>query len=264
MLNALERMFDRKKLMKRFAIIAALWACFSTPLLAFEINSMSDEERQIFREEVRAYLLSNPEVLIEAIGVLEQRQEAAADVGDEQLIAVNSAAIFDDTGSYVGGNLDGDIVMVEFLDYKCGFCKRAFPEVSELIRTDGNIRFIIKEFPILGEQSVLASRFAISVLQNADAETYAEVHDNLMAFRGEISTASLERLANTLGLDVPKIMEGMNADAVTAVIAENRALAQRIDINGTPGFVIGNQMVRGYMPLDGMRELISEIRLASQ
>ncbi len=250
--------------MKRFAIIAALWVCFSTPLLAFEINSMSEEERQIFREEVRAYLLDQPEVLIEAIGILEQRQEAAASVGDEELIAVNSAALFDDTGSYVGGNLDGDIVMVEFLDYKCGFCKRAHPEVTELIKSDANIRYIIKEFPILGEQSVLASRFAISVLQNSDAETYAAVHDNLMTFRGEISIASLERLANTLGLDVPEIMEGMESDAVTTIIAENRALAQRMDINGTPGFVIGNQMLRGYVPLDGMREVVAGVRLASQ
>lgn len=246
--------------MKRFSALFALWACLCTPVLAFDINDMTEVERQIFRDEIRAYLLENPEVLIEAINVLESRQAGAQETNDQALVATNAQDLYSDGHSYVGGNPDGDVTVVEFLDYRCGFCKKAHPEVAELIRSDGNIRYIVKEFPILGDQSVLASRFAISVLQNADAESYEIVHDNLMAFRGDISVKSLERLAKKLGLDVGAIMGGMNAPSVDAVIAENHALGQRMQISGTPSFVMGDQMLRGYVPLDGMRDVIASVR----
>jgi protein-disulfide isomerase len=150
--------------------------------------------------------------------------------------------------------------MVEFLDYRCGYCKRAHPEVTKLIKTDGNIRYIIKELPILGEQSVSASRFAISTQQIAGDEAYAKVHDNLMTFRGDISDTSLRRLANDMGLDADAIMEGMNSDTVSDIIAANHALAQIMQINGTPSFVMGDQMLRGYVPYDTMLEIVAELR----
>ena len=248
----------------RYLAAAALWAVLSTPLSAFEINTMTAEEREIFRQEVRAYLLENPEVLMEAIAVLEQRQASLEAVNDAQLVASNADALFSDGYSFVGGNPDGDVVIVEFLDYRCGFCRRSHPEVAELISTDGNIRYIVKEFPILGEESVLASRFAISVLQNVDAATYEKVHNALMTFRGNINNASLARLAEQLNLDVEQIFLAMQSNAVSTVIAENRALAQRMQINGTPGFVFGDQIVRGYVPLVGMQKLVADIRLASR
>ncbi|MGR3291110.1 MAG: DsbA family protein [Paracoccaceae bacterium] len=249
---------------KRIAIACAVLVGLTASAAAFEINSMSQEEREIFRQEVRAYLLESPEVLMEAIAILEQRQSTAAAVSDIELVAANADALFSDGYSFVGGNPDGDILMVEFLDYRCAFCKRAHPAVTELIKTDGKIKYIIKEYPILGDQSVLASRFAISVLQNAGDESYAAVHDALMTFRGEISTNSLESLATKLDLNVAQIMDGMNSDAISSIIAENRALAQRMQINGTPGFVIGNQMVRGFMPLNEMQQLVADVRLVSR
>ena len=183
--------------MNKFAglFIALFW--FATPVQSFELNAMSDEERKIFREEVRAYLLESPEVLMEAIAVLEQRQAGDQASNDSALVASHAEPLFNDGFSYVGGNPDGDIVMVEFQDYKCGFCKRAHPEVAELVRSDGNIKLIIKEYPILGEQSLLAARFAVSVLHNTDPETYAKVNDALMSFRGEVTSASLERLSGS-------------------------------------------------------------------
>ncbi|MEE9389284.1 MAG: DsbA family protein [Paracoccaceae bacterium] len=250
--------------MKYFSAAFTLLFLLSAQAQAFEINTMTPEERAIFRQEVRSYLLESPEVLMEAIAVLEQRQATANAVSDVELIANNTAALFTDAGSFEGGNPEGDIVMVEFLDYRCGFCKRAHPEVVELIRADGNIKLIVKEFPILGEQSVLASRFAISVLQNADADTYEIVHDELMAFRGDITVQSLERLANELNLETATIMGAMQSDNVSNVIAENRALAVRLQINGTPAFIMGNQLMRGYVPLDGMQKIVADLRLASR
>ncbi|MGR3659704.1 MAG: DsbA family protein [Paracoccaceae bacterium] len=246
--------------MKRFAVIAAFTTLLASPVAALDLETMSDAERQVFRAEVRAYLLENPEVLMEAIAVLEQRQSEQKVVDDTTLVQINAEALFNDEDSYVGGNPDGDITMVEFLDYRCGYCKRAHPEVTKLIKTDGNIRYIIKEFPILGDQSVLASRFAISTRQNAGDEAYAKVHDALMTFRGDISDTSLRRLATDLGLDADMILDGMNSDEVSAIISANHALGQIMQINGTPSFIVGDQMLRGYVPYDSMMEIVAELR----
>jgi len=246
--------------MNHFALVATLTACLASPVSATDLASMNDAERQAFRNEVRAYLLENPEVLMEAIAVLEQRQASDQSQGDATLVQVDSDALFNDDMSYVGGNPEGDITVVEFLDYRCGFCKRAHPEVTALVSGDGNIRYIIKEFPILGEQSVLASRFAISTLQNAGPDAYAKVHDNLMTFRGDFSEKSLRRLAKDLNLDDDVIIDAMDSEAVTDVIAANHALGQRMQINGTPSFVMGDQMLRGYVPLADMLEIVAELR----
>ncbi len=239
---------------------AAFAATIAAPAAAFDISDMTEGERADFREEIRAYLLDNPEVLMEAIGVLEARQAEAQEQGDVALVQVNAADIFEDDHSWVGGNLEGDLTIVEFMDYRCGYCRQAFPEVQELIESDGNIRYIVKEFPILGEQSVLASRFAISVKLNAGDEAYETIHNRMMTLRAEISEASLIALAEDAGLDADTIMEGMSAPEVEEIIAENRALAQRLRINGTPSFIFGDQMIRGYAPLPSMREIVKEER----
>ncbi len=249
-----------KKLLTATALVTGLAAVMATPLAAFEMNGMSDAERDAFRAEVRAYLLDNPEVLMEAIGVLEERQAAEAAAGDEELLATNAEAIFNDGYSWVGGNPEGDITIVEFLDYRCGYCKKAHPEVTELLASDGNIRYIVKELPILGEQSVLAARFAIAVLAVEGDEAYDEIHNDLMTFRGEFTEAALSALSEAKGYDTPGVFAAMNSPETKQVIDENRALAQRMNINGTPSFVFESQMVRGYVPLDGMMGIVAEVR----
>jgi len=239
---------------------AVLLMSLAIPAGATDLSSLTDAERQAFRDEVRTYLLDNPEVLMEAIGVLEKRQAEAQVGNDQALIQANADALFDDGYSFVGGNPEGDVTVVEFLDYQCGYCKKAHPEVTQLIEGDGNIRYIVKEFPILGDASVLASRFAISVKQVAGDDAYEQIHNELMTFRGQISTASLENLAESQNLDAAAIMAQMDSDAVSDVIAKNHALAQRMQVNGTPGFVIGDQMLRGYVPLDGMQQVVAQVR----
>lgn len=230
------------------------------PTLGLELDAMTDEERTIFREEVRSYLLENPEVLQEAIAILRQREQDAQTVADRAMAGANEAALFYDDHSFVGGNPDGDIRIVEFLDYRCGFCKRAHPEVVALIEGDPNIRYVIKELPILGEQSVLASRFAIATQLIAGDDAYKDVHDTLMEFQGDVTTQSLNRLGETLGLDTAAITVAMDSDEVSDIIRQNRALAQRLQISGTPTFVFENQMVRGYVELAEMEQLVEELR----
>ena len=249
--------------MKRTLFTGLAAALIASQTAAFDVSAMNDAERQAFRAEIRSYLMENPQVLMEAIGVLEERQAEAQAQGDVDLIATNSDAIFNDDHSWVSGNPDGDVVMVEFIDYRCGFCRRAHPEVTELVDTDGNIKLITKEFPILGEASVMASQFAIATLQKLGPEAYQKVNNALITMRADITPESLDRLGQELGLDTATIMPHMLSDEVQTVIAENRALAQRLQINGTPSFVLQDQMLRGYVPLAQMMALVDEKRTAN-
>ena len=241
-------------------LAAGLAAALPATAQDFDISDMTPEQREAFGAQVRDYLLENPQVIMEAVNALENRQAEQQAVADQQIVADNADALFRDGFSYVGGNPDGDITIVEFSDYRCGYCRRAFPEVEELIESDGNIRFIMKEFPILGEDSVTSSRFAIATLMEEGDEAYKAVHDALITLEGEPSEQVLRRLADTLGLDAEAIIARMSDEEVTRRIQETRELATRLQINGTPSFVFGDQMLRGYVPLDGMRQLVEQIR----
>lgn len=240
--------------------IALATACLALPAQALDLDSMSKAERETFRSEIRAYLLENPEVIMEAVAVLEQREAAAQQQSDVELVEQNREEIFNDGHSWVGGNLDGDVTLVEFIDYRCGYCKRAAPEIETLLEQDGNIRLVVKEFPILGEASVLASRFAIATLQIAGNDTYRDLHDALIAFNGDISEASLRRLSDGLGLETEAIFDHMDSPDVDQVIAENHQLAQKLQISGTPSFVMEDQMLRGFLPAEAMQQLAAQIR----
>ncbi|MCI2398068.1 DsbA family protein [Aliiroseovarius subalbicans] len=249
--------------MKRFGLALTVAAgLLAAPLAASDLTGLTDDERAAFRNEVRAYLLENPEVLMEAIEVLERRNAAEQVANDGALVAHNAEELFNDGFSHVTGNPDGDITMVEFVDYRCGYCRKAFPELKELIKTDGNIRVIYKEFPILGEESTLTSRFAISAQLLAGQEAYGQIHDAMMVMRGNATPETLVTLAGSLGLDGAAILDGMSNPRVDEIIGQNHLLAQRMQISGTPTFVMEDQLLRGYVPLDGMQQIVAELRAA--
>ena len=227
---------------------------------AFDVTAMTDKERAAFRAEIRAYLLDNPEVIFEAVDVYEKRQQAAQAGDDIALINAHAKALFDDGYSWVGGNPEGAFALVEFIDYRCGYCRRAHPEVAQLIESDGDIRLIVKELPILGEDSVRASRFAIAVRMEAGAEAYKSAHDRLITMRAGASNRALRALADDLDLDTATIFATMDSDVVSAEIRANRVLAQNLKINGTPAFVFETQMLRGYAPLDQMQGIVARVR----
>ncbi|RYH02981.1 DsbA family protein [Salipiger sp. IMCC34102] len=247
--------------MRPFSAALALTFALALPAQAqTDVTGMTDAERDAFRTEVRDYLMENPEVLMEAIGVLQDREAMAQADADAQMLADQRDALVDDGFSYVGGNPQGDITVVEFMDYRCGYCKRAFPEVEQLLAEDGNIRLIVKEFPILGEESVIASRFAIATKMIEGDGAYKMVHDTLMGINGTLDVETLTRLGNTLGLDTDAIVAAMDSEEVTQIIADNRDLGQALAISGTPTFVIEDQMVRGYVPAADMAALIEDLR----
>ncbi|MEZ5751054.1 MAG: DsbA family protein [Paracoccaceae bacterium] len=245
------------------AAATALSLCLAGPALA-QSMTMTDAERAAFRAEVRAFLMENPEVIFEAAAEYERRSAQAQADMDNALVEINAETIFNDGHSWVGGNPDGDLILVEFMDYRCSYCRRAQPEVSGFLGNDGNVRLVIKEFPILGPQSDVMSRFAIAVQQNGTPEAYEAVHDRLMAWNGEIGEADMRALAAEVGVDADTVITAMRGEAVNAVIAANRDLAQRLQISGTPTFVLGDgsqgELLRGLLPAPEMATIAARLR----
>ncbi len=252
--------FERFPAMKSCLIGSVFAGVLALPTFAMDLTELTDAERAQFRAEVRAYLMENPEVIMEAVELLQNREAEQAAQADLTLVSDNAAALFDDGYSWVGGNPEGDITLVEFLDYRCGYCKRAHNEVAKLLETDGNIRLIVKEFPILGEQSVIASRFAVATKQIAGDDSYKAMNDALMAYNGDVTLPALRRMAETFGLDSAAIEAHMESDEVTREIATTRALAQQMRITGTPTFVMQDEMLRGYLPYDQLKAMVEEKR----
>ncbi|WP_407493170.1 DsbA family protein [Pseudooceanicola sp. MF1-13] len=238
----------------------ALIGLMAAPVQAFDLTNMTEDERQIFRDEVRQYLMDNPQVIMDAVAVLEERNAANQENADLRMVEDNSDAIFNDGYSWVGGNPEGDVTVVEFLDYRCGYCRKAYEEVMELVEDDQNIRFIVKEFPILGQASLDSSRFAVATKLAAGDDAYEAMHDALMAYKGPTDTQALSRLADGLGLDSAAIVAKLDDEAVDGAIRSTHELAQTLQINGTPTFVFGDQMIRGYVPLKAMEQIVSEQR----
>ena len=247
----------------RLPQIAALLtsACLiAAPALAGGLGEMTDAERAAFRAEVRSYLIENPEVMVEVMTELQARQDKAASANEAQLLVTYKDDLFADSHSWVGGNPDGDITLVEFMDYRCGYCRKAYEEVEQLVKADGNIRLIFKEYPILGEDSTISSRFAIAVLQLHGNEAYKKAHDALITLRGKPDAPTLTKLAADLGFDGAEVVAKMGSDEVTAVIAKNQDLGSKMQISGTPTFVIQGSLLRGYVPLDGMQQIVANER----
>lgn len=247
----------------RSLFLSAFLALYASLGFAQSFTNMSDAERDEFGAAVRAYLLENPEVIMEAVAVLEQRQAEQAAVSDQQLVAQYADQLFNDGYSHIAGNPEGTLMMVEFTDYKCGYCKRAHGEVLQLLDANPDIRLVVKEYPILGEESILAARAAISVLINEGDEVYALFNDALMLENGPINEISLPLIAESAGADSAAMMEMINAELVTQIIRSNRTLGQQMDVSGTPTFVVANQMLRGYVPLAQMQMIVDEARAAS-
>ncbi|WP_323717134.1 DsbA family protein [Paracoccus aminovorans] len=248
--------------MKAILTAAALTAT-ALPAFAFDPADMNEAEKAAFGQAVREFLMANPEVLVESINVLEERRLADESKNDLLLVENNRDAIFNDGHSWVGGNPQGDVTLVEFIDYRCGVCKKVNPDLEKLISADGNIRWILKEFPILTQESDLAARFAVAVQQEAGPEAYKKAHDALMESRGPVNLESLTQLAGELGVDGKTVLNRMNTEEVSAVIRKNRQLAEQMSVMGTPTFIIEGEMLRG-MPADGLEGVIARARAAKQ
>lgn len=233
---------------------AALGLSIALPAAAQTAPSPADKEA--FGQAVRQYLLENPEVLLEAMEGLKAKQQLAEAEAFKKAFAERRKQIFEDADTPVGGNPKGDVTLVQFFDYRCGVCKQAFPIVTELVRSDRNIRVVYKEWPILGPDSTVAARAALAARQQ---DKYEPFHDALMAARN-VTEASVFETARRVGLDVERLRRDMQKPEVERTIRANFDLAEALTINGTPSFVIGNTLLRGARDLDTLRKVVADAR----
>ena len=226
------------------------------------LSDMTAAEREAFRSEVRAYLLEYPEVLMEAINILQARRKANTRPTDAALIAASSEQLYNDPNSWVGGNPDGDVTLVEFSDYRCGYFKKAHPELQELLQRDPNIRLVVKEWPILGPDSAAAARMAQAAL-DLDPAKFEALNDALMSFEGQLTEAAAYQIASGVGYDIAALKKRAASAEIEARIGDNYALARTLGLRGTPSFILGNQIIRGYVPVDQMQAAVAEARAAT-
>jgi protein-disulfide isomerase len=227
------------------------------PLSAAEELSAAQQER--IEAVVRDYILKNPEILIESLRRYEDKHRQASEEDAKKAIAANRDALEKNPTSPVAGNPQGDVTIVEFFDYRCGYCKKALLAVQELLKTDKNVRMVFKEFPILGPDSVIAARTALAVWKIAPAK-YLPFHLALMESRGELSEERVLEIAKKVGLDVEKLEAAKADPVIDATIERNHELARTLQINGTPAFVVAGRLVPGALDGKSLREMVVTAR----
>ena len=230
-----------------FLLIAA-------PLNAAEPASAPLDKKAI-EKVLRDVLLTNPEIVVEAIEAYRAKQEAdKANKARETLVSrrkeLNGGAM-----TPIGGNPIGTITVVEFFDYQCGYCKRVFPSILALMQSDKRIRYVFKELPILGPASMVASRAAIAAWK-IDKKKYLPFHTALMASRGRLSEGKILRIAEDSGIDPKELQKQMKEPEVYQELQNNLNLAQALNINGTPAFIIGNKIVPGAVSLEELKRMV--------
>ena len=214
------------------------------------------EQRKEIGAIVREYLLKNPKVLEEVSQELTKIREQEKEEQRDRVLISEKSSIFRSPYDFVLGDPNGDITVVEYFDYNCGWCKRALNEVVKLTQGDPKVRVVMKEFPIFGEDSEFAARAALaSVAQNK----YWEFHTALMKAK-RVTKANTFDIAASVGIDVAALEKEMQDPKYEKAIAENGRIAQALGMQGTPGFIIDNRVNYGYLPADGLKQIVADVR----
>lgn len=246
--------FSLKSLLTVSAI--ALTASFATIQPA---AALDDQQKKEIGDFIKEYLVEHPEVLLDAQAALEKKQDEARIAQSAQVITQNKDAIFNSKDDMAIGNPKGDITVVEFFDYNCTYCRHALGDMDKLLQQDKNVRFVLKEFPILGQDSVAASRVS-SAFRLLAPEKYAEFHHKLLGSDGRASEDTAIDVATSLGVSEAAIRAEMAKAPNTDMIKATYQLASDLNVTGTPAYVIGNEMVSGAIGLDAIKEKIANVR----
>jgi protein-disulfide isomerase len=216
----------------------------------------AEQEKRI-KDMVREYILANPEIILEAVQTLRQRQAEAQRKAAEEALKTRRDELQGAKDLPVAGNPNGDVTIVEFMDYRCGYCKGVKPTLDEVVRADGKVRVVLKEFPILGPASRTASMAAIAANKQGK---YLAFHNALMAYPNNLTDDVIFTLARQVGLDVAKLKEDMKSPEVQELIARTKKLAEDLNINGTPAFIIGDEIVPGAINADEFKARLAAAR----
>ncbi|MDF1750747.1 MAG: DsbA family protein [Alphaproteobacteria bacterium] len=220
-------------------------------------DAIDPAERQRIESIVHDYLMANPQVILDAIRSMEERQQALVEQKRADIIAQLVPTLSASPMTPAFGADDSDVILVEFFDYQCGYCKRLFPGLQETMAKDPKLKVIFAELPILGPASLVASRAALA---SQEQGKYMEFHDAMMGYQGQLSDKIIFDMADEVGLDVEKLKEDMNAPKVLQYLAMVRSLSESMDIRGTPAMVIGKEFIGGYIPTEKLQEIIDQAR----
>jgi protein-disulfide isomerase len=243
----------------RVAILLGGALALAAPALTpAQAQSFSSDQRQEIEKIVKEYLLAHPEVMQDVMTELEKHQQAAEAEKHKNAVAANNATLFSSPHQVVLGNPHGNVTMVEFFDYNCGYCKRAMSDMLDLLKTNTNLKFVLKEFPVLGQGSVEAAHVAVAArMQDASGKKYLEFHQKLLGGRGAADKARALAVARDVGFDMGRIEKDMNSDEVKKTIDESMKLAEALGVNGTPSYVVGNEVVVGAVGLDALKDKLA-------
>ena len=236
----------------------AVAACLATVLSGLVAAGAADEKaltQQEIEKIVRDYLLREPEVLAEALGQLQQRRSAAAAIKAKQVVRDHQQALFSDPTSPVEGNAQGTIAIVEFFDYRCVHCRHVAATIDRLVTSNASVRVIYKNFPVLGEPSVLAARAAVAAQQQGG---WAKLHRAMLAFQGDFTVENILTMGKSVGLDADRLKTDMMSPATQKSLRENMTLATVLGLDATPSFVIGDRVIRGALSPEAFQAIIGE------
>ena len=243
--------------MKNCISMMAMALFLALPLQAAAQDISEDRVRELVLETIR----ENPEIVMEAVAILEARQAEAQAASQAEVLSRERDTLERDPNAPVLGNPEGDVTVVEFFDYNCPYCRRAKPEIEALLAADPDVRLVYREWPILGEGSVFAARAALAAREQG---LYEDFHWALMGMSGRAEESSVLRIAEDIGLDVAQLRRDMEAPEIDAHIETSMRLAQVLGITGTPSFVIGDALVPGVVDVEQLSSLVSDAREPEQ
>lgn len=237
--------------------LGVLVALAAAPLQATE---MTADQRKAIEAIVRETIVNNPEILQEALIELEKRQQQAQKTAQVAALSSEKAALFSSPHHAVVGNPNGDVTLIEFFDYNCGYCKRALTDMTELAKSDPKLRIVLKDFPVLGPDSIEASKAALAARQQLKGDKYFDFHSRLMSSKGRIGKERALAVAKEMGLDAGKLAKDMEAPEVQAAIEEAVRLGDKLGLTGTPSFIVGDEVVSGAVGVNPLRQAIAAVR----
>ena len=230
---------------------------FSKELLNSNFDNVTKNE---INKLIKNYILDNPEIVIEAIELFQKKQSLNAIKKEKETIKSLSVELYDDTNSYFFGNENSKLKIVEFIDYNCGYCKKNHEIMMNILNKNNDIKYIIKELPILGESSLLASKFAINIYLVDGPKIYEKFYDKLMRHNSQLNFEILNKIAKKVGSSIKDFNSKLNVDSVNSVILKNLTLADKLSIDGTPTFIIDDNIFRGFISFDQLQEIIDNLR----
>lgn len=240
--------------MRRLLLLALLLAA---PFGAAAAQPFTPEQEEAIGRILRRYIEQHPEVVVEAFEAAQAKARAEAEESAKRAIAAKRQELEADPASPVLGNPAGDVTLVEFFDYRCPYCKQVAPTLQALIAEDKRLRVVMKEFPILGKDSVTASRAALAAARQGKYEVF---HHALMGLKGQLTEAAIFKAAAAAGLDVERLKSDMERPEIDAQLRANHDLAQALDIRGTPAFVVGGELIPGAVDLATLRNRLAAAR----